>query len=193
MLSYKYLTTAGWIAMTSAFIAIPLVYLIFKLEGHADVTTLTIQALLQVFGTVLFVVITRCMKKLLNAQFSFYDTDRYIDLMIMANVGAGILALAGLFFAPLKETLSIAAMVIMVFQGIVQIQFGYILMKLQNNLGGMLKPFCYANMLTGLCVASVVLIIVGVVVSAISDLMLGTMFFNVARLVREPEQNNVDA
>jgi hypothetical protein len=191
-LTYKSLITAGWVAMFSAFIAIPISYLTFKLEGEIDFTTLVIQASLQLFGTVLFIVITRFMKKLLNEQYSFHDTDRQIDLMIMANVGAGVLVLVGLFFAPLKETLGIAALVVMVFLGIVQIQFGYRLLKLQENLGGMLKPFCYTNMLTGICIASVILIIVGVAVSAVSDLMLGTIFFNVAKLVREPESDKID-
>ena len=192
-MSYKSLVAAGWIAMLSAFIALPLVYFTFKLESSADLTSLTIQALLQVFGAVLFVVITRYMKKLLNVQFAFHDTNKQIDLMIMANVVAAVLVLVGLFSPPLKETLSIAAMVVVVFQGIIQIQFGYKLLKLENNLGGMLKPFCYANMLTGICVASVVLIIVGVVVSAISDLMLGTIFFNVAKMVKSVETNGLDA
>jgi len=173
--------------MISAFIALPLAYLTFKLESKSDVTTLTIQALLQIFGTALFVVITRYLKKLLNVHFAFHDADRYIDLMIMANVVAGVMVLIGLFFSPLKETLGIAAMVIVVFQGIVQIQFGYILLKLQDNLGGILKPFCYSNIATGICIASVVLILFGVVVIAISDLMLGTIFFNVAKQVRESE------
>jgi hypothetical protein len=174
--------------MFSAFIALPFSYFTFKLEGSTDVLTLLLQSSMQLFGTVLFIVITRLTKKLLNDQYSFHDTNRQIDLMIMANVGAGILVMAGIFFPPLKETLGIAAMVVMVFLGIVQIQFGYRLMKLQNDLGRMLKPFCYSNMVTGVCIASVVLILVGVVTSAISDLMLGTIFFNIAKQVREPEE-----
>jgi hypothetical protein len=177
--------------MFSAFIAVPLAFLTFKLEGKPDSTYLMIQSLIQVFGTILFIVITRYMKKLLNIQFAFHETNRQIDLMIMANVASGILVLAGMAFSPLKETLSIAALVIMVFQGIVLIQFGYKLQNLQNNLGGMLKPFCYANMATGICIASVVLIIVGVVVSAISDLMLGTIFFSIAKQVKSSESISI--
>lgn len=191
-MTYRSLTASGWVAMCSAFIAIPFSYLAFKLEGNTDVTSVALQASMQLFGTVLFVVITRFMKKLVNEQFTFHDTDRQIDLMIMSNVGACILVLAGLLFPTLKETLVIAAMVVMVMLGILQIQFGYRLLKLQNDLGGMLKPFCYSYMVTGICIASVVLIIVGVVTSAISDLMLGTIFFNVAKLVREPDSEKMD-
>ena len=54
-----------------------------------------------------------------------------------------------------KETAGIAALVLMVFQGIIQIQFGYKLLKLRNNLDGLLKPFSYLNMATGICIASI--------------------------------------
>jgi hypothetical protein len=43
-------------------------------------------------------------------------------------------------------------------------------------------------MATGVFIGSVVLIIVGVVTSAISDLMLGTIFFNVAKQIQKPEE-----
>jgi hypothetical protein len=45
------------------------------------------------------------------------------------------------------------------------------LLKLPDDLGGMLKPFCYANMATGIFLASIVLIPLGILTSAISDLM----------------------
>ena len=189
-MTYKTLTTVGWVAIFSAFISIPFAYLTFKLEGSSDVTTVALQTSMQLFGTVLFIVITRFMKKFLNELYSFHETDRQIDLMIMANVGAGILVLVGLFFPTLKETLGIAAMVVIVFLGIIQIQFGYRLLKLQSDLGGLLKPFCYSNMATGICIASVVLLIVGVVISAISDLMLGTIFFNIAKQLKESETDS---
>lgn len=79
------------------------------------------------------------MKKLLNRQYAFHDTDRQIGLLITANIGAGILVLAGLCFPPVKETMNIAAIVLVVMLGIVQVQFGYRLLKLQNDLGGMLN------------------------------------------------------
>jgi len=177
--------------MFSAFIAIPAAYFTFKLEGGADSTTIMIQALLQLFGTLLFVVIARYTKKLLNERFAFHDTDRNIDLMIMANVVAAVMVLAGFVFPMMKETLGIAALVIIVFIGIVQIRFGYRLLKLPDDLAGMLKPFCYSNIATGICIASLFLLIVGVLVSAISDLMLGTIFFSLAKQAGEAESDEM--
>ena len=42
-------------------------------------------------------------------------------------------------------------------------------------------------MATGVCVSSLVLILVGVVLSAISDLMLAAIFFNIAKELKEVE------
>jgi len=182
------MTTAGWIAMTSAFASIPVAYLSYRLEGRIDPAAAIIQSAIQIAGILIFLAITLFLKKLLNNRFSFHDADMSIDWMIKANVVAGVLTLIALNSSQLKETLGMAALLVMVAQGVVQIRFGYRMLRLKNDLGGMLKPFCYANMATGICLASIVLILVGVLISAISDLMLGTIFFHMARSVKEQER-----
>jgi len=176
--------TAGWLAMISAFMSIPLLYLSYRLEGRLDITALGIQAVMQIAGTLLFVALILYLRKLLNAHFGFHDTDRSIGLMLKAGVTAGALTVLSLCFTPMRETAALAVIVILVAQGVVQAQFGWKLLKLPHDLGGMLKPFCYANMATGIMLASVVLLPVGVLVSAIADLMLGTIFFNLARQIK---------
>jgi hypothetical protein len=175
--------------MISAFVSVPMAFYAFKLEGQAGATDTFILATMQGAGTLLFVTITVFLKRFLNSLYNFHDTDRNIDLMIMANVVAGIFVVGGMYVSQIKEIVSVAALVLMVFQGIVQLQFGYKLLQLQNGLGGLLKPYCYLNMTTGVCVASIVLIVVGVVVSAISDLMLATILLNVAKQLKEAELN----
>jgi peptidoglycan biosynthesis protein MviN/MurJ (putative lipid II flippase) len=88
----------------------------------------------------------------------------------------------------LKEPLGYALIVVLVLLGIVQVQFGNRLLKLSNNLDGMLKPFCYANMATGILLATVVLIPLSIPVSALSDLMLGTIFFNMSKNMKERQR-----
>jgi hypothetical protein len=150
-----------------------------------------VQVGLQVVGTSLFVVITLILKRVLHRLFVFHDTDRSIDLMIMVNVVAGGLLLGGVCFPGIGESTGIAALVLMVFQGVIQLQFGYKLLRLRNNLGGMLKPFCYLNMATGICLSSIMLILPGILLSAISDLMLATIYFEIARELKEVELNRL--
>jgi hypothetical protein len=127
----------------------------------------------------------------INSFFKFHNTDRNLELMIAANIVVTVLTLAAIYFSQLKESIEYAVLVIIVAQGIVQTQFGYKLLKLPNDLGGMLKPFCYANMATGIVMATVVLIPLGIVASAVSDLMLGTIFLNMGKLVRNYELKRI--
>jgi ABC-type uncharacterized transport system permease subunit len=181
------LKVAGWLAMASAFLTLPLIYLSFRLESRLDLTATAIQTIIQIFGIILFVAIVLYLKRLLNSHFKFHSTDRTIDLMIIANVVTGFLSVATLYFAPFKESIGSVVIAILVIQGIVQIRFGYKLLKLPHDFGGMLKPFCYANMATGILLASIVLIPLGIVVSAISDLMLGTIFLDMSKLISDDD------
>jgi len=175
---------AGWLAMASAFLTLPLVFISFKLEGRADSEASAIQTIIQTSGTFLFVAILLFLKRLLHSIFNFRGTEWNINLMLITGVITGILSVAALHFAPFKESIGSAVIVMMVLQGIVQIQFGYRLLKLPDNLAGMLQPFCYANMATGIFLVSIALIPLSILASAISDLMLGTIFFNISRLPR---------
>jgi hypothetical protein len=167
--------------MASAFLTLPLVFLSFRLEGtHAPYAD-AIQTVIQAFGTLLFLAIILYLKRLLNHVYNFYETDLSITLMVMASMVTGALSIGIFTFPALKEPLQSAIVVILAAMGIVQVRFGYCLLRLTADLGGLLKPFCYANMATGLFLASIVLMPLSIIVSAVSDLMLGTIFFNLSR------------
>jgi hypothetical protein len=184
------LKIAGWIAMASAFLTIPLEYLSSRLEVRTDSEATILQTIIQIFGTILFLAIMMYVKQFLNNLFNFRNTDRNIDLMIITGIVAGVLSVAVLYVTPLKESIGYAGIGIVMVQGVVQAQFGYKLLKLPYDLGGMLKPFCYANIATGILLATIVLIPFGIVVSALSDLMLGTIFFKISACVRDVELKN---
>jgi hypothetical protein len=184
------LKTAGLLAMTSAFLTLPSAYLSVWLEGGSYPYADGLQTLVQAVGTLLFLAIILNLKRFLNHFSQFHDTDKTIALMIMASMSAGAVVIGMFTFPALKESLGSVVLAILVFQGIVQAQFGYKLLSLPDDLGGMLKPFCYANLATGICLASVILIPLGILASAISDLMLGTIFLNRAKRLQEQERRN---
>lgn len=167
--------------MASAFLTLPLVYISYTMESRTDVLSKVIQTGIQLSGTILSVAVVLYLKKLLNSVFAFHDTDRNINLILISSFVIGVLSMVGLYCTSLKESLGSVAIVVLIAQGMVQVQFGYRLLNLADDLGGMHKPFCYVNMATGILLASVVLIPLGVLVSAFSDLMLGTIFFNMSR------------
>jgi len=105
----------------------------------------------------------------------------------MASIVTGVLSIGVFSFPALKESLQSAVIVVLVALGIIQAQFGYRLLKLSDDLGGLLRPFCYANMATGIFLASVILMPLSIFVSAVSDLMLATIFFNISRQAENDE------
>ena len=169
--------------MSSAFLTLPVVYVSYKLDKMADFVSTVIQTVIAIAGVILFTLIVLYLKRFINGFFQFHNTDRNLEIMMGANIVVTVLTLVAIFYSQLKESIEYVVLAVIVTQGIIQIQFGYKLLKLPNDLGGMLKPFCYANMATGILMASVILIPVGIVVSAVSDLMLGTIFFNMGKLV----------
>ena len=184
---------AGWLAMASAFLTLPLVYLSYTLEGRVDPESNVLQTIIQVSGVLLFVALVLFLRKLLNTYFNFSVVNRNLDLMMAGEVLTGILSVAALYVTPMKEQLGYAVVVILVVQGGIQAQLGFKLLKLPDSLEGLLKPFCYANMATGILIASIILIPVGVLVSAISDLMLGTIFLNLSRVVKNRESKSISS
>jgi hypothetical protein len=175
------LKAGGWVAMASAFLVLPIAYLSFTLEGRTNSYSEELQTFIQASGTLIFLTIFLYLKKFLNSRFSFHATDTTIAFVVMANMVTGAVALGIYSFPALKESLASLLIIIQVVQGIVLIRFGFNLLKLPDNLGGMLNPFCYANIATGILLASVILIPLSMLASAISALMLGTIFFNAAR------------
>jgi hypothetical protein len=58
--------------------------------------------------------------------------------------------------------------------------FGIWLLQLPASLGSLHRPYCYINVITGFAFASVVLLPLGMVTNCIADIMLGTIFMQVA-------------
>lgn len=175
------LKAGGWVAMASAFLALPIAYLSFSFEGGTNSYSEEIQTVIHASGTLIFLTIFLYLKKFLNSRFSFHATDTTIAFVVMAQMVTGTVVLGIYSFPALKESLTSLLIIIQVVQGLVLIRFGFNLLKLPDNLGGMLNPFCYATIATGILSATVILLPLGMLASAISDLMLGTIFFNAAR------------
>lgn len=180
------LTLAGWVAITNAVLTIPFSVLgifIGWQQGRGMKTAtvlLTITGLLTIIMLVLFIFIFSSLKDLLNTRFNFRDTDIFISVIIWVNVSSGVISVIGILFTALETVAGVIATVLIVPYGIVSIVFAIKLLQLPDTLHGMLKPFAYTSMAAGLCFASIVLIPVGLLTSAITDIILGIIFLRAA-------------
>lgn len=179
----KALKMAGWFAMSSAVLSLPLIYLSLRFKGRMDLEARILQSLLQVFGTIIYVFVITLLKRFLNKKFSFHDTDETIDRMIRINITIGFFAVVSLYVRSLETSIGVFIIFATVVFGILEIIFGMKLLKLPDDLRGLLKPYCYANITTGIFLASIVTVLLGIITSAVSDVMLSTIFFQAAKRV----------
>ena len=179
------LKIAGWLAMTSAFSTVPLTYFAYRLDQNPNSGAQLSHVGIELTGAVLFLAVALYLKKMLRSVFSFRAVDKTIVCMIITNCVSCFLSLISFTVPQLRDTFDMVSIILMIVQGVLQIQLGYTFLKFPYHLDGMQRPFSYLNMVTGICLASVRLVVVGVLASAISDLMLGTIFFYVSRAATE--------
>jgi len=170
--------------MTSAVLSIPFLILSFYLSERDDLLAHALQATMHLVGLVLFICLASFLKKLLNTRHSFHEVDNYIDFLITINLILCTTVIAGLFLPSLEEPLNLYSILLIVAFGVAHIPLGLKLLKLSDSLKGMLKPYCFFTITTGILISSVVLMAFGVITGAIADVMLGTIFF---QAVEKPE------
>jgi hypothetical protein len=180
------LTLAGWLSITNAIFAIPSIAMSWFLDTIGGAGAKLSQAILTLVSLGLFLYIIISLRKLLNVRFQFHQADIYISLLIWGNVvlsAFSLLALEGQGFESFMNILSIVSFVIF---GILAIMFSTRLLHFPGNLYGLLKPFCYITIASGICFITVLLAPVGVIVGAVADVILGIIFFRAAEQPPSP-------
>ena len=138
------------------------------------------QAILTIVSLGLFIYIVSSLKKLINSRFQFHDVDIYISLLIWGNVILCILSILSLESIRLEFVFRYLSMIALIIFGILSIMFATRLLRLSGNLYGLLKTFCYTQIVCGICFITVFLLPAGIIVGAVSDVILGVIFFRAA-------------
>lgn len=175
------LRAAGILAMASAMMILPMFLFSLLLEGRHDEAARTVQILMQCLGTIIFMALTSSLRYFLARNFSFKKADGIILCLITFNIIYAVAASAGIYLPKAGAELKPLLATLIALLGIAQAGLGMRLFELPSDLGGMKRPYCWLNIVTGICTASLLLIPIGIVTSAVGDLMLGTIFFQEAR------------
>jgi len=138
------------------------------------------QAILTIVSLGLFIYIVSSLKKLINSRFQFHDVDIYISLLIWGNLILCILSILSLESIRLEFVFRYLSMIALIIFGILSIMFATRLLRLSGNLYGLLKTFCYTQIVCGICFITVFLLPAGIIVGAVSDVILGVIFFRAA-------------
>lgn len=174
------LNVAGWLSITNAVVTIPLVVISVFLVAIGGAGGKIIQAALTLASLGLFVYIFWSLRNLLNSRFQFHDVDTYISALIWGNVVISILSVLSLVGGGLEIAVNLLSIVALIPFGIVLIVFAIRILRLSDDLSGFLKPFSYTSIATGVCFATIILIPLGLIASAASDVILGMIFFRAA-------------
>lgn len=179
------LAVSGWLAMMSALLAIPLFLFSFRLAGIDGLAARSAEAGLMVVGTALFVYLTLTLRRILHLGYAFHDADGAIALLIKVNVVLTTVGVIGLAVPSLASSVGMFTIIAFLPLGMFQAYFGLRLMRLPADLNGLLRPYCYLNLATGLCLALVITAPLALLLGAVADVMLGTIFFQLRRRVKE--------
>ena len=169
-----FMKIAGWICIVSAVITMP-VFILSLFVEHTEARSAGI--FLSLVSLFLFIYIFHSLRRLLNEMFDFHLVDTHIAVLIWVNVAVTIISAV--------VSASHAAFVILVLIslfvfGISTIAFAITLMKSKEHFGGLLKPFCYLSIAQGVCIASIVLILLSLLASIAADVVLALIFFRMA-------------
>lgn len=170
------LNFAGWLSITSAVLTVIFLATILKaVEGSQDT-----KILFTLISMGLFVYIFSSLKKLLNFRFKFHEVDTYISVLIWGNVALSIFSILSSGPGEEQTALSNLLVIASVIFEILFIVFAIRMLRLSDNLFGLLKPFSYTTIASGICIASIIFIPLGLIASAASDVILGMIFFRAA-------------
>lgn len=180
MITKGQLTLAGWLSITNAIFAIPSIAMSWFLDTVGGAGARLSQAILTLVSLGLFLYIIIFLRKLLNYRFQFHHADIYISLLIWGNMILAAFSLLALGSQGLEWFMNILSIVSFIIFGILSIIFATRLLRFPGNLYGLLKPFCYTTIASGICFITIFLAPVGVIVGAVSDVILGIIFFRAA-------------
>jgi hypothetical protein len=174
------LDVAGSLAMASGILTIPLT-VVHLLTSEGDLRLAgDLLALLQTALTVYLFVTFR---EVLHERFAFADADGTIGFLVAGSI---VLFALGLVRQAVRTpdferlvglgfTVAVAAL------GVGSVLFGRRLLRAPRRPGGYLPAFAYANLVLGVCLASIVLVPLAIVVSVVADVLMGLIFFDAAQ------------
>ena len=180
----KRLLVSGWLAMTSAILTIPWLIMALAVAGEKGMMVKGVEAAMLAAGTALTVYLLATLQRLLREGCRFTDADPPLRLLIRVNIIAAGVSVLALAVPTLETSLDMFGLVVVVILGIAQIILGIRLLGLSADFQGLWRPYCSLNIATGFCLATIILVPVGMITGAIADVMLGTIFFQVASALK---------
>jgi hypothetical protein len=168
---------AGWLAILYAILLVPQILFGLIVEwtasGHPAAETPVM--LLNMAGFALVIYVLVMFRHLLNERFDFHEVDVLIWILIWANVLFVALGLVGIIPA-IEDPLKIIVLALFVPYSIITAVFGFKLLRLKDDLFGLLKPYAYTTMALGILGATILLMPIALFVQIAALIIQGMIF-----------------
>lgn len=117
------------------------------------------------------------LRSFLNEQYEYHGTDVLIPLLVGGGIVFALALIGSEYFLAHGPTI-LLTIGLGVPLGVISMLFGYRLIAVDSNIGGLKKPFAYSHIIAPLCFMSVVLAPLGLLLLLISGTLLALIFFN---------------
>jgi len=200
----KHYALVGWLAIASAILTLPSValgLLVEVIRKPAGLLLLGPYLTLSLAAMAFSLYALYRLRNLLNDRYQFHDVDHLIVAIIFGVIAltavgcvgkvAGVLGRAlgirDAVILPFALTMLAVLVVIGIATSILSIVFGVKLLRLQDDLYGLLKPFVWCTIAAAVCFVTLILAPLGGLVDAAATILLGIIFLRAARGIPAPE------
>jgi hypothetical protein len=176
---------AGWLAIISAILLIPEIGL-GVLVGFMESDLKVVVVLIPIANLIIGVYILYTFRRLLNQEFNFHSTDAIVTILILLNILSFILGVIelgyGMFVMDWGRNYDLTVVTsVLVFYSIIAIVFAVMLLKMKEDLYGLLRPYAYVTITSGVCGSTVVLSPFGLLAAIVALVIQGMIFLRAER------------
>ncbi len=186
-LSSKKLRFLGWISVFSALLSIPIIGITFinGLESANELYPKTTR-ILEISSTIIWVYLLLSFKVFINYRFEVTSVNRHLNMIILLTVLMTICSIlygndgGGSKEFDIHDTETISMLFLFVLLGIVTILFGKRLLAITSNFH-YLRLFSLVNIAMGICLISIILLLLIVPLGIAYDILLALISFTASR------------
>lgn len=170
-------TAAGWLAILQAVMLLPemglSVYLDLLSRTHSFLKV--VLAVMHIINLPLGVFVLLTLRKLLNERHSFHRVDGMILALVGCNLASMAIGLVGLS-ASFEMVMAVAALVVLLIYSVINLGFAARILKLKDDLFGLLRPFAYLTIAASVLALTVILAPLGLLASTGALIVMGMIF-----------------
>lgn len=117
------------------------------------------------------------LRSFLNQRYEYHGADSLIPLLVGGGIVFMLVLIGSKYFLDhgaailLRSSLGVPL-------GVISMIFGYRLLEVDSDIGGLKRPFAYSHMLAPLCFMSVVLAPLGLLLLIVAGTLLALIFFS---------------